>query len=503
MALLLKNSKKSRGGVNGMSKFSVYLRTLLDKSGEPISRIAEKAGVERTSIHKALKDERILSYVALKRLIQYLELTLPEIRELNQYYEMLLQGEDIYEIQESICELLSDISQLHFSNNTQTGSTILEERTSIQEGLVYGKPQVEKDIRYIMHQEILAGSDQEICLFLPQECFVPEELIRLWEHGKRFQVNQLVAFRPNHSGEGTNLANFQLLQQVIPMALISNGQYFAYYYFEDTASSVSIDPFPYFIITPHFLIRMNQKMSMAQVQTSSEVIELYQKYFIQVREECQILISYTNDLVEVLGAYMDATATEGYFTTMLQPCFGRYYTRELIQKYFHGEEPWRSQVIEMANQRMSVLRDMKNNYYTIFSETGLVQFAETGIIVDLPPEYVSPLDVADRLEILRKLRDDVDNGSVLGCIVDGGKLSIPPYLTMTSDPKYGVHFYTTRGFIRGAYTCNLHIQGANIGKSFCEFIKSMPNSKFVYPKEKNIAVLDRLIHQLEEAGEGR
>lgn len=85
-----------------MSKFSVYLRTLLDKSGEPISRIAEKAGVERTSIHKALKDERILSYVALKRLIQYLELTLPEIRELNQYYEMLLQGEDIYEIQESI-----------------------------------------------------------------------------------------------------------------------------------------------------------------------------------------------------------------------------------------------------------------------------------------------------------------------------------------------------------------------------------------------------------------
>ena len=60
-----------------MSKFSVFLKELLTQSGEPIARIAKNAGLERTSIHKALKDERILSYSALRQLIQYLQLTLP------------------------------------------------------------------------------------------------------------------------------------------------------------------------------------------------------------------------------------------------------------------------------------------------------------------------------------------------------------------------------------------------------------------------------------------
>ena len=40
-----------------MSKFSNYLRKLIDQSGESIASISRNAGIERTSIHKALKDE--------------------------------------------------------------------------------------------------------------------------------------------------------------------------------------------------------------------------------------------------------------------------------------------------------------------------------------------------------------------------------------------------------------------------------------------------------------
>ena len=60
-----------------MSKFAAYLRELLDQRGEPISRVARNAGLERTSIHKALKDERLLPYTALKKLTHYLQLTAP------------------------------------------------------------------------------------------------------------------------------------------------------------------------------------------------------------------------------------------------------------------------------------------------------------------------------------------------------------------------------------------------------------------------------------------
>lgn len=50
-----------------MSKFSNYLRKLIDQSGESIASISRNAGIERTSIHKALKDERILSLVCAQK----------------------------------------------------------------------------------------------------------------------------------------------------------------------------------------------------------------------------------------------------------------------------------------------------------------------------------------------------------------------------------------------------------------------------------------------------
>lgn len=43
-----------------MSKFSNYLRALIEQREESITTIARNTGIERTSIHKALKDERVL-----------------------------------------------------------------------------------------------------------------------------------------------------------------------------------------------------------------------------------------------------------------------------------------------------------------------------------------------------------------------------------------------------------------------------------------------------------
>ena len=93
MVLLVRVLSAAEGAV---SQFSVYLKLLLDECGEPIARVARGAGVERTSIHKALKDERTLPYTAVRSLARYLQLDLAQTRELNRCYEMLLYGDDAY-----------------------------------------------------------------------------------------------------------------------------------------------------------------------------------------------------------------------------------------------------------------------------------------------------------------------------------------------------------------------------------------------------------------------
>ena len=76
------------------------------------------------------------------------------------------------------------------------------------------------------------------------------------------------------------------------------------------------------------------------------------------------------------------------------------------------------------------------------------------------------------------------------------KLPIPPYLTLTCDPRYGVHLYATQGFIGGIYACNLHIEESGIGQAFCDFIRTLPQSRYVWPPDRTLALLDELLQGL-------
>lgn len=480
-----------------MSKFSVYLKELLDERGEPIARVAKNIGIERTSIHKALKDERILSYTAVKQLARYFQLTLPQVRELNQYYEMLLQGEDIYRIQEAICELLSELSQLHFSSYHH-----IEQETAVLDlnsmpGLIHGKHQVESTIQTIFQWEAEASECAEMILYLPADCSLTDSLVRLWQNGRKFTARQIVAFLPGHSGTGTKIENLHLLKKLLPLSLVSQGNYFAYYYFEENTSPSRTNPLAYYIVTPHFLITLDYSLSAAQIQTDSKVLQLYERRFNQIQAECQPLTSYLNDPVHILESYMQSTDEEGYYTLMAQPCLGLYYTRERIERQVRPEIPSREFLVEASDRRFGRLRQLEGNYYTVFSEEGLRQLARDGVMVDLPSEFVMPFDIRLRRELFQEMRRDIQENKIQCCLADTEKLPIPPYLTFTCDPRFGVHIYAIQGFVGGVYACNIHIGEGSIGQSFCEFIKSLPNSKFVYPKERLLEILDELIQGLE------
>ena len=483
-----------------MSKFSVYLKELLDQRGEPIARVAKNVGIERTSIYKALKDERTMPYTALKKLIQYLQLTLSQVWELNQYYEMLLQGEDIYRIQEAICDLLGELSHLHFSGYQKAGFPAAQRDMTDVTGLICGKSQVESVIRTVLRWEVENRKGAELSLYLPSHSDLTDSLPGLWQNGENFAVRQLVSFKPNHSGAGTHVENLHLLQNILPLAFVSGGSYFAYYYFENSTVPVNINPLSYFIITPNYLITMDTKMSAAQFQTDTSLIQLYEKRFRQILTECQPLNSYSSQPEYILEAYMQSTDEDGYYTLMPQPCLGHYYTRERIERQFL-DVPGLENLIELSDRRMERLRNLNSNYYTIFSEEGLRSLAQNGVMVDLPSEFVKPFSLKLRWELFCELRKDIEADVIRGCLADTEKLPIPPYLTFTCDPRYGVHIYAVQSFIGGAYACNLHIEESSIGQTFCEFIRSLPNSKFVYPKERTLAVLDELIRDMEEAME--
>ena len=479
-----------------MSKFSLYLEEIIKRSGEPIARIAKNAGLERTSIHKALKDERILPYSSLKKLVQYFQLTLPEVRELNLYYDILLQGEENYMTHPEISQLMSDLSHLHFTSFSY--KTELNDELLLSTRIVQGKAEVEHIIQAILHKE--AAKNAQLSFYLNDEHRFADIIMQFWRNGKEFTVQQIITFRPGTTSDTSNSTrrNIRRIRSLLPTALLSKDQYYAYYCYMNDDTQESLQPFPYYIVTPNCLLLLNEDCSAVYINLDPALINFYQKQFEQAKSECQPLISYSSNPLAVLSTYMDNTNDDGYFTIMTQPCTGRYYTREIIEKYMRRDLPYRRELIEMGVERFSALAKLQNNYYTVFTEAGIAQFVEDGYIADLPKAQVLPLDQGDRLLMLEQLREDIANDVVCGYIADPDQLFVPQYLTFTCDPKHGLHIYAVDGFVNGGYSCNLHIGAANIGQLFCSFIRFLPNSKYVYSKEQTLSILDHYIQLLKE-----
>ena len=477
-----------------MSKFSSLLEKFISRSGEPLARIAKNAGVERTSIHKALKDERILPYSSLNKLIQYFQLTLPEARELSLCYDMILLGEETYKIHSEIRGLMSDLSNLTFFTDDyqiKVDSKDIVPTTKI----IYGEAEIHRILLALLYAES-ASHNVEIRVHCGCGTLISNSFIQLWRNGKNFSVHQIVPFRPDGHNANALLWNIQNTRKLLPTALLSNNQYNAYYYYTNCEEQNFFSPFPYYIVTPKYLILINGEYSVAYVSTDTELVRHYQKHFDQWKKECLPLTSYSSEPFDVLSSYMENSEQRGYYTIMTQPCIGRHYTKELINKYIRPELPYRQQLIEMSIQRFGVLRQINDAYYTVFNENGLLQLVNDAFIADLPKAQVLPLSTEDRLNLLVSLREDIAEDIIHGLVAKPDQLSIPQYLTFTCDPNHGIHIYAIDGFVKGSYSCNLHLSVGAVGTAFCDFIRFLPNSDYVYAKEETLSIIDSYIDML-------
>ena len=81
-------------------------------------------------------------------------------------------------------------------------------------------------------------------------------------------------------------------------------------------------------------------------------------------------------------------------------------------------------MFHLVEKHFSVLRNIQKNYVTIFSEKGLSAFIQNGILQDLPPRYVPPLEPSDVKMMLTELYKETENGTITSLIVRRKKPSV-------------------------------------------------------------------------------
>lgn len=417
-------------------------------------------------------------------------MSLEERQEFFRLYDILLQGEENYRNRQAVAQLLGNLSSMRF----QMPPPPLVSGINVTNRLLKGEYAVRSAIRSVLIYETFHTPNAEFQIYCPQALDLTTELLELWLDGRRFSVNQLLGF--SSSGSDAAISNLFLLRSVIPLCLASKGRYCPYYFCEHSYSAYIL-PFGYYIVTPHYVIQFAEDLSTAQIQAESDLVEYFRNHFLSLLLRCEQLTRCSSDIRDTLEDFIAATSPDSMLTLMAQPCPGRYFTKDFIAKYMNsGAVPY-EQLFVLVEERFSVLRNIRKNYYTIFTEKGLREFAETGVMCDMPPEYVPPLEKDDVRMLLQKLRDEIADGSIQGLIARPTYLQIPDYLVIDTDEKTGIHIYSTNDFIFGAYCCNIHLTEESICQMFLDFIRSLPGSQMVYSLEDTLHLLDHQIHELD------
>ncbi len=478
-----------------MSKFSEYLKRCIEASGESLLSISQSTGIERTSLQRALKGEKILPYKTAHTLAVHLQLSLEESRELFRLYDMQLQDEDQWRNRVAVSEFLNQLASMKFSSDSsnQLSDNVKHSTPSFEYRLIEGEYPVQNMISRILSWEICENPEAHFKMFLPMGMDFATILLKLWQDDSHFTTDHLFCFPANSSGDCSE--SVKILKQILPMCLTARDFYHPYYFYE-RPEALFANPLSHYIITPHYLILLGGDMSKALVHSSEELINYYSNHFDGLMNYCEPFVSFADSLQEILNRAYVMVDTKCNFFLMSQPCFGYSTTSEMVDKYFKAED-FPPEIYDRIIEHFSVYLISKE-FVTVFSEKGLQTFIDQGIIVEYPDSFTANLDIEDRITFLKELRENISSGKIEGRIARPSALSIPDYLTVYIGSNGDVWFDTTRDFVHGAYYCNIHITEKSICHALIDFSKSIMSSQLLYSQEETLNILDEGINELEK-----
>ncbi len=470
-----------------MSKFSEQLRTLIQESGESISSISRSTGTERTSIHKAIIDERILPYQVVRNLASHFQMTIDEREVFFRNYDILLQGEDNYENRRAICSLLNYLSAFSFHRSSH--AIIPAEWPEIKDPLIRGEYAVRCTIRQVIAYELSQKEDAFVQMYLPPQLDLTDAFTTQWLSGKEFHAEQIFCFR---AGMRNEVPNIRLLKQLLPLSIASRGKYKPYYFYSHSDAE-KLTPFSYYIITPGHLVLLSENLSVAQIHSCKSVIDFYSCYFHGLVEKCETLTDYGTDVTDILNEYKRQDTPPTIRVISHHPCPNRYLDGDLIERYY-GKEIDDPQVLRIIENQAEFVRRIPGDFYSVFAEEGLRDFIDGSFATSKSKEFTPPPNVKDRQKLLKSFREGIDSGEVLGLMVRPTVLTLPENFGILVDEKCGIYLYTIDDFLSGTDTFFLHITEKSIVKVFLDFIHALPGSPMVYSKKDALKIIDKYVN---------
>ncbi len=484
-----------------MNELGDYLKKLIDERGLTIYQICKSAKLDRTTLQRTIKGERLPSLSFFEKLCAHINVLAIQRQEVIRLYNIKKLGRGVYENRQYIKNMLGQVATISTRQNKSVESKRSINLNLAQEqsiNVIEGEYNIQTFLRDIIEDEFYNNDKPSIRLKIP---FDSNSIFDLISHTcdnveRQFDIQHILKLSKNPAKLVDTNYNLKVITNILPFAFYKHGSYTPYYHYGQVEHSLDQEiTMPYYILTSKYLVQLSMKLDKLIFCSDKSVYKLYSDSFDDQKMHCYQLVKHIKNPQELLAIHVESiqSVEKSVYTLEAQPCFGAFFTPELIEKKILQGLPEREQLVGGANILYGNLYNIQEKHGNYYTKEGLEYFSTHGRITDIPSSCAPPFTKEEIRDLLLLLRSDIESDIFNSRIVDSNKLVVSQNsaLTLYDDNRILIVNVDENEAMSACV-----IDESSVCCAFFDFFNTIDEVGAVYTKKETLRIIDEVISQI-------
>lgn len=478
-----------------MSEFSDKLSFYISKSGYSIYQLAKMASVDRTTLQKTAKGQRLPSIEYMKDICKYIKISKKQEEELFHLYKIEKIGKATVAAWDEIHQILIDVYRLQ--NKTQTENMLrvhLDQKTfqKFNKNLVqsfFSAIECMKVIMCVMEEELMEQEQPEIYMDVSWASKLALSQLIQSENIKEkvlvcHQLLNLCLVEKENDGV---IENIQKLHQILAFAFTTQSEYdVRYAYVRECEKEQKFHLWAHYIITHRHVILCSEDQNEMLVISNEQISESYRKEVEKMALSYRPLFNYQGYSGEGVQKYRDMMEEEEtHLTYEGFPCVALMVPDEIKEVIIKDEK-----IGAYAQAFFEVPKIRGDRFINIFGTRGLKRFIQTGHLPGVFDHYFFADSIKVRKAMIDNFRQHLIKETRQFYMVNEAEFQISSVFGIEMYGRKRVTFYSTSDEYEFGF---ITIDEPEINEVFASYFDNLLESRYLYSKQETIQKFDELV----------
>lgn len=471
--------------------FAEELTEYIEKSGMTIQKLSAVTGLGRTAIQHTIAGKLIPAKNFIDRLCAALPMTPEQRKELTDRYAREKAGEAAYYNRSSIKQIIESLPRYRISDSITGISVDADCLKDCTIKSVSGLTNVNNLLRTVLLKESTLPSPKLVTAIPFEYTVFFEMLLQIFcASGSGLLLEHY--FKMYTCSKGEKNMNTDTLQGALKIAICAAIDYSPYYHYANReAECCLLTAYPYFLISSDFSVLISADYSSAVLIGDKAEREELIKHSERIKSRSSLMITRVGQS-EMFGVFVNCSP---YFQSSIefQPCLTAYINEDILQRRL-GDVPHREEILRTVKEKFfDTPNTDTSRYKNYFTKEGLISFAKTGIMTNMPGNLLTPFSPEERVYFLESMK--ADSGSYVMLSED---FAVPSFMQVICLTNRTVIISCLAEEIK--FCCLLTEPG--LCGAFEDLIDSLGDSGLTESVGISTAVIDSCIDMIKKSDEG-